>query len=391
MRKLTHLILCVCLSVVYLQAGESQDSARLLQVLHKIDSSIGNEMELCYSAEMQFKSFGEDSFEIRNIAIRYKVNDNNPLYGYDMEFTEKMRSGKLFTIMILDSMYYSISEASRVIYAKPLPPFIEMGGYLETLNHYFIFKTYLYPFLHSSIQNLEIIDSIGEYILTCRTSDISTRKIYISKINYLPIKYISTMYSVELGTEQIQIVNFSYDINYKKLPSEAFSLSYYYNLDYNYKISRNSWSETAPFISTFPKEKLYILLSYPFISPDGDTIILDDVNNDYILLDFWYSSCLPCLKAMPKLSDLAMKYQHTSLSVYGVNCIDYSIRESLTRKLSDKQMSLPVLYGRKELLKELEINSFPSYYVIKKNGDIESISGGIDAVIEFINKLGIDE
>lgn len=63
---------------------------------------------------------------------------------------------------------------------------------------------------------------------------------------------------------------------------------------------------------------------YPFDfirkSFSGDTIQLSDYKHKtYVLLDFWASWCIPCLKEVPKMKEICKEYQNKGLTVIGIS------------------------------------------------------------------------
>ena len=57
------------------------------------------------------------------------------------------------------------------------------------------------------------------------------------------------------------------------------------------------------------------------------TVHSDSLNTGLLLIDFWYRSCYPCLKAMPVLENLHQKYKDKGLLVIGINARDTSVVE----------------------------------------------------------------
>src|SRR6185369_6693545 len=54
-----------------------------------------------------------------------------------------------------------------------------------------------------------------------------------------------------------------------------------------------------------------------------DTFVnLIDFKAPFTILDFWYSSCYPCIKSIPIVRHIADVYQAKGVKVYGVNMID---------------------------------------------------------------------
>ncbi|BEG99867.1 TlpA disulfide reductase family protein [Bacteroides sedimenti] len=55
-------------------------------------------------------------------------------------------------------------------------------------------------------------------------------------------------------------------------------------------------------------------------SISGKTVKLSDYKNKtYVLLDFWASWCVPCLKEMPKMKEIYKKYRDKGLNIIGVS------------------------------------------------------------------------
>ena len=53
----------------------------------------------------------------------------------------------------------------------------------------------------------------------------------------------------------------------------------------------------------------------------GKTIRLSDFNNkNYVLLDFWASWCIPCIKEIPKIKNLYDQYNEKGLMIISISC-----------------------------------------------------------------------
>ncbi|MFD0992558.1 TlpA family protein disulfide reductase [Tenacibaculum geojense] len=116
----------------------------------------------------------------------------------------------------------------------------------------------------------------------------------------------------------------------------------------------------------------------------------DDFKGRYLLVDFWFSECKPCIDEMKYFPELLKKYK-SNLTILSLS-ID---NRDLTLKLLDKKpkpfefidSNNPNWIFQNDNLKEnsyvkkLEINSFPTYLLFDKNGRlISSPSSGIAGV-----------
>lgn len=387
MRPILLLAIFILVGNIKSKAQAVDSSNKLEFVLQGVEKAMSTNIKLNYRAEMLFKSFGEDSFDIRKFLIAYKVNPNNKLYGYDFEISEMRNVKGILTLLVLDSMMYVIVENKKEILSKYLPKQIEMGSYLETLRQYFIFTEYLFPFINSSPNDIAFKDSTDAYILEINTSGVSTRRVYLNKNTFLPQQYVSKINNYELGLTQTQIVNFSFDSLYNDVPLNKLSPNYYLTSGYNYIEAEQDTSveETEP--KTISRQNLDMLLNYPFQYLGTDTIKLKDFKEKYILLDFWFASCLPCLTALPELNELSSQYYNSDLKVVGINCFDMNNSKALSAKLRSRNITIPILYGKQDILNALDLKNFPSYYLLSKEGTGQFIYGDIRDVKKTINEV----
>jgi len=91
--------------------------------------------------------------------------------------------------------------------------------------------------------------------------------------------------------------------------------------------------------------------------------------NKIIILDFWYMSCPPCIETIPYLNKISEKYSKDVI-VLGINSKDKSAKEILTDFKQQHKMNYETLFVEKEVDKQYFIKSFPTLYVIDKQGTI---------------------
>ena len=97
---------------------------------------------------------------------------------------------------------------------------------------------------------------------------------------------------------------------------------------------------------------------------DGNIIYSDSLQKGILLLDFWYRSCYPCLKAMPTLEKLHLVYQKKGLTVLGINPIDQDAG-NLKDFLAKRNLSYPSLLDQKrELPGLLNISIYPTLLLV---------------------------
>lgn len=98
--------------------------------------------------------------------------------------------------------------------------------------------------------------------------------------------------------------------------------------------------------------------------------------NKLTLLDFWEVWCGPCIRSFPKVADLSHKYSK-NLQVVGMVSKDIETAQKVAR---NKGATFTNLVGNDKLLKELNVNSFPRFFLIDQKGILLKEYGGANSV-----------
>ena len=136
------------------------------------------------------------------------------------------------------------------------------------------------------------------------------------------------------------------------------------------------------------------LFSGNFYPGDEDFKLADYIGKNVIIVDFWYTHCPPCVKAMPALSDLYTKYKDRGLKIFGLNSVDnqpHSL-DYFKTFLGKRQISYDIILTNSDVDIMYKINGYPTMYVVDKDGKIAFVEVGFDeeklnALIEIIEEL----
>jgi peroxiredoxin len=106
----------------------------------------------------------------------------------------------------------------------------------------------------------------------------------------------------------------------------------------------------------------------------------DFIGKNVIIVDFWYTHCHPCVKAMPSLDKLYRKYADKGLKVFGLNSVDNQprSRKTLDKFLSKRDISYDIILATPEVDVMYKVNSYPTMYVVDRNGKIAYAEIGFD-------------
>jgi thiol-disulfide isomerase/thioredoxin len=108
----------------------------------------------------------------------------------------------------------------------------------------------------------------------------------------------------------------------------------------------------------------------------------------FLLLDFWYTSCMPCIKTIPHLNRLQEKYRD-QLQIIGVNPIENQEKDSerIARFLQRTPMDYPILLPD-EIPAAYNIKAYPTLYILDGQGVVQfSKVGHSEDTFEELDKV----
>jgi thiol-disulfide isomerase/thioredoxin len=110
---------------------------------------------------------------------------------------------------------------------------------------------------------------------------------------------------------------------------------------------------------------------------DGKPVRFQDLDADYILLDFWGTWCTPCLDSVPHLVDLQKQYGPSRLRVVGIACENIAPEkrkarvDEYTRKLNiNYAVLLSGMNGPCPLLEAFQVQVFPTMILLNRRGEV---------------------
>jgi thiol-disulfide isomerase/thioredoxin/outer membrane lipoprotein-sorting protein len=107
---------------------------------------------------------------------------------------------------------------------------------------------------------------------------------------------------------------------------------------------------------------------------DGKPYSLSALKGKAVLLDFWTTWCGPCRNAMPSVEHVAQDYKE-GLVVLAVNAGEE--RDAVQAFLKKTPMAYPaVLSGETGILKDYQVNAYPTFVLIGSDGKIAAYEMG---------------
>lgn len=114
-------------------------------------------------------------------------------------------------------------------------------------------------------------------------------------------------------------------------------------------------------------------------SLEGESVALSDLRGRWVIINFWQTTCAPCVEEMPVFQQL--HDTHENLSVLAIN-----IREApdtIRPFLSEHRLTFPVLLSEDSVSQAYSVMALPQTLVLNPNGEIVYRQFGEVELVKF--------
>lgn len=295
---------------------------RNMAIVDKCLAKRSNFESLAYTMELKHKSFSMDDtiVQLGHIELVRNINDSlfggtctidldSIWYGYDGQHILKAstQDGTLILVDAAQHPYFYIK-------GNLVDNFVDYG-YLKLSNG---LKNYLQePDINVAFSDTMIRQwpCLGIFFELPDQEDITKQTFFIA-IDTIEYLFRNKMYSAYFQGNQ-QYTNWDYRES---------------QYGHNTHIERLQEANLAKFNNIVQYQTDTPILesapSFDFSSVSGNVLTtkesfrIKDVRSKYIILDFWYSSCYPCIKSIPAVNEIHNAYKDKGVTVFGINPVD---------------------------------------------------------------------
>lgn len=129
--------------------------------------------------------------------------------------------------------------------------------------------------------------------------------------------------------------------------------------------------------------------NFTLMSTHGQNISLTDYKGRFVLLNFWATWCLPCVREMPELNILHNKLKgRLGLQVIGVHV--GPALATVKQFLKNKPVDFDIVIDRNMSLSSWQVSGLPTTFLISPSGKIiykavGERNWGSDEMVNFLN------
>lgn len=114
----------------------------------------------------------------------------------------------------------------------------------------------------------------------------------------------------------------------------------------------------------------------------GNMVTLSALKGKVVVLNFWFTSCPPCIAEMTDLNKLSVKYVGQNVVFLGLSFNDST---AVGKFLSSHQFKYQLLVKAKGAIEAYKIHSYPTHLVIDKNGNLIDFHTSSDQIFELLS------
>lgn len=354
----------IVLLIVGLHLNGLAQNNSMLQSFAKMRDSIAT---LNYTARMMLKKFGHDQYTTRMFKVFARRNPLNPSYNFDWELIEYTKS-PIISMLYSENEFYFINKSTKNAFHEMNIGKFKLGTFQETMRENVLFDEVIFGIDSTTWGESYRVEKFKDSTLVeVKINNKATRRVTFDA-HFFPKKVVVSIVDTVLKDQQTLTIQLDHlEIN-QSLPDSVLSPEWYrkngYLINYPEKTSERASNVSLTEVSKFLLEHEY---------KDFKDSIVNLMPNQYkvLMLDFWYVSCLPCLRGMPKIQKIAEQYAEKGLKVFGVNCYDRMEKDRLTEKIKNLGAYYQQLFGEQSLVKKTQINAFPHIVIMNRNGAVK--------------------
>ena len=136
------------------------------------------------------------------------------------------------------------------------------------------------------------------------------------------------------------------------------------------RVQRPSPENPQPKANQFKSQEGYMAPRFSLRNLKGNMEGLDDYLGKVIVVNFWATWCVPCVKEMPSFENLYRRYRSQGLTLLAVS-LDKGDSTKVQEFADKHKLSFPILLDTKGVAEKLYPSfSIPFTYVIDKQGRV---------------------
>jgi thiol-disulfide isomerase/thioredoxin len=307
-----------------------------------------------------------DSAQITNGKFVFKrTQKDNKIYGYRLYIDGDSQSGSTDLVFIAPYNQYifidSISEYIAPIISSCKPqneiryqynPFF--SGFVRKFTDFYAYSDSIYE-KYGRNTPLNLLDTL---VLLSKKLTTTGDSLFLNYATQHANSFVTLWKLIERFTSQGYKMEYKhiYSLLANEIKNSTAGLLLKADLEAASLLSINN---------TFPIIKL------KNIALNSSILNIKAMSNKFTLVDFWFSSCSPCLREFPRYKKLYETYKEDGFSIVGISTDDINDIEKWKKTILDLKLEwIQYLDENATFSKSVLISSFPTNFLLNAKGQI---------------------
>lgn len=117
---------------------------------------------------------------------------------------------------------------------------------------------------------------------------------------------------------------------------------------------------------------------------EGKVWSLKELRGKTVVLNFWFTSCAPCIKEIPELNKLVQEYKNKNVVFLALT---YNTQPQVEGFIKKRVFNYAQLTDASEVIEKYNIFYFPTSFVINKNGMVKGVLESSTAVYNDLKTI----
>lgn len=131
--------------------------------------------------------------------------------------------------------------------------------------------------------------------------------------------------------------------------------------------------------------------SFEARDPEGESLVLNDLRGETVVLNFWASWCEPCRQEMPLLEAPHHQWASSGLRILGINAEDTADQIGAFRE--DLELTFPrVMDPEGEVEARYQVRGYPTTFLVDREDVVRFVHAGVlqaDVLDEYLQEMGL--
>jgi thiol-disulfide isomerase/thioredoxin len=136
------------------------------------------------------------------------------------------------------------------------------------------------------------------------------------------------------------------------------------------------------------KNNILNLSAFELIDPGNNTMHAAEINSDFVILDFWFTGCIPCIRDHKRIREFQSFLKQKLTEFISISNDDsYQTWKSYLEKNNYSWTQFKKPATAENIINRLGITTYPTYILLNKKGEILFSTYSLDEIFKQLEAV----